>query len=223
MLQQRCRRGVGGLLFSALFSGIIPLSSQFLLRGAPSLGAPTARWGRVAPLCLRGGAGRPSHGRTVKDLQESCKEKGLRVSGTKAELLVRLGLEPDPVTRRGKRSPGQEQLEGEVAELRRKLSLAEAKLGAGKLGASSGVGCELSDELSPKGPGEEEEEQVPSKKGKRRRVKRAGPTRELEEQLWGEGLEEVAGVDEVGRGPLAGPVLAAAVVLPRWPKGEEPE
>jgi ribonuclease HII len=28
-------------------------------------------------------------------------------------------------------------------------------------------------------------------------------------------MERVAGVDEVGRGPLAGPVLAAAVVLPR--------
>jgi len=25
---------------------------------------------------------------------------------------------------------------------------------------------------------------------------------------------------QVGRGPLAGPVMAAAVVLPRWPKGE---
>jgi len=32
----------------------------------------------------------------------------------------------------------------------------------------------------------------------------------------------VAGVDEVGRGPLAGPVVAAAVVLPRRPSGEPP-
>jgi ribonuclease HII len=31
--------------------------------------------------------------------------------------------------------------------------------------------------------------------------------------LWGRGLARVAGVDEVGRGPLAGPVVAAAVVL----------
>jgi len=29
------------------------------------------------------------------------------------------------------------------------------------------------------------------------------------------GFQRVAGVDEVGRGPLAGPVLAAAVILPR--------
>ncbi len=30
----------------------------------------------------------------------------------------------------------------------------------------------------------------------------------------------IAGVDEVGRGPLAGPVLAAAVILPaRLPRG----
>ncbi|HEB80931.1 MAG TPA: ribonuclease HII, partial [Chromatiales bacterium] len=34
----------------------------------------------------------------------------------------------------------------------------------------------------------------------------------------GFGLEGVAGVDEVGRGPLAGPVVTAAVILdPRRP------
>jgi ribonuclease HII len=32
----------------------------------------------------------------------------------------------------------------------------------------------------------------------------------------------VAGVDEVGRGPLAGPVVAAAVILPRRASGEPP-
>lgn len=32
--------------------------------------------------------------------------------------------------------------------------------------------------------------------------------------FWGRGLVRVAGVDEVGRGPLAGPVVAAAVILP---------
>lgn len=36
-----------------------------------------------------------------------------------------------------------------------------------------------------------------------------------EESLWSRGLVTVAGVDEAGRGPLAGPVVAAAVVLPR--------
>ena len=35
-----------------------------------------------------------------------------------------------------------------------------------------------------------------------------------EEKLWREGYEFVAGVDEAGRGPLAGPVVAAAVVFP---------
>ncbi|HEX9885354.1 MAG TPA: ribonuclease HII, partial [Longimicrobiales bacterium] len=33
------------------------------------------------------------------------------------------------------------------------------------------------------------------------------------ERLWGRGLKWVAGVDEAGRGPLAGPVVAAAVIL----------
>lgn len=35
-----------------------------------------------------------------------------------------------------------------------------------------------------------------------------------ERALWGAGFPLVAGVDEVGMGPLAGPVVAAAVVLP---------
>ena len=38
--------------------------------------------------------------------------------------------------------------------------------------------------------------------------------------LWRNGAMQVAGVDEAGRGPLAGPVVAAAVVLPsRWLDG----
>ncbi|MGH7482431.1 MAG: ribonuclease HII [Longimicrobiales bacterium] len=37
---------------------------------------------------------------------------------------------------------------------------------------------------------------------------------ELERSLWSNGLSLIAGVDEVGRGPLAGPVVAAAVILP---------
>ncbi len=40
------------------------------------------------------------------------------------------------------------------------------------------------------------------------------PGREWELRVRGEGWERVAGVDEAGRGPLAGPVVAAAVVLP---------
>jgi ribonuclease HII len=38
---------------------------------------------------------------------------------------------------------------------------------------------------------------------------------EYERRFWGRGVSSVAGVDEVGRGPLAGPVVACAVVLPR--------
>ncbi|KMK68520.1 ribonuclease HII [Puniceibacterium sp. IMCC21224] len=40
-----------------------------------------------------------------------------------------------------------------------------------------------------------------------------GPDFSFEEQLYAQGSGLVAGVDEVGRGPLAGPVLAAAVIL----------
>ncbi len=38
---------------------------------------------------------------------------------------------------------------------------------------------------------------------------------DYERGFWSRGLFGVAGVDEAGRGPLAGPVMAAAVVLPR--------
>jgi ribonuclease HII len=36
----------------------------------------------------------------------------------------------------------------------------------------------------------------------------------FERDLWGRGVTFVAGLDEAGRGPLAGPVVAAAVVFP---------
>ena len=38
---------------------------------------------------------------------------------------------------------------------------------------------------------------------------------ELENEIYAEGFSLICGVDEAGRGPLAGPVYAAAVVLPR--------
>ena len=41
------------------------------------------------------------------------------------------------------------------------------------------------------------------------------PGFELENALWGQGTTYVAGVDEVGRGPLAGPVVAGAVIFPQ--------
>ena len=36
-----------------------------------------------------------------------------------------------------------------------------------------------------------------------------------EKELYNEGIEYIAGTDEAGRGPLAGPVVAAAVILPK--------
>jgi ribonuclease HII len=36
----------------------------------------------------------------------------------------------------------------------------------------------------------------------------------FERSLWQDGYTRIAGVDEVGRGPLAGPVIAACVILP---------
>ncbi len=39
------------------------------------------------------------------------------------------------------------------------------------------------------------------------------PTLQLEQSLWAQGFLHIAGIDEAGRGALAGPVVAAAVVV----------
>ena len=59
--------------------------------------------------------------------------------------------------------------------------------------------------------------------GRRRRRRKKGPSYREESALQEQGYSLVAGLDEVGRGPLAGPIVAAAVVLPskpsrRWSK-----
>jgi ribonuclease HII len=48
------------------------------------------------------------------------------------------------------------------------------------------------------------------KRGEKRRLDRM---HRFERDLWNEGARLICGVDEVGRGPLAGPVTAAAVVI----------
>ena len=47
---------------------------------------------------------------------------------------------------------------------------------------------------------------------------------EFERALWSRGMARIAGVDEAGRGPLAGPVVAAAAVLPAiWAQSGLPD
>lgn len=41
------------------------------------------------------------------------------------------------------------------------------------------------------------------------------PSLRWERELWRQGYQSVAGVDEVGRGAWAGPIVAAAVIVPR--------
>ena len=39
--------------------------------------------------------------------------------------------------------------------------------------------------------------------------------KKYEQELYSNGINTIAGVDEVGRGPLVGPVVTACVVLPK--------
>lgn len=64
--------------------------------------------------------------------------------------------------------------------------------------------------------GSQRRKRIPKTASGRRRAenRRLHKLMELERAHWEAGRTLIAGVDEVGRGPLAGPVLAAAVVLP---------
>lgn len=54
-------------------------------------------------------------------------------------------------------------------------------------------------------------------KNRNNRYKYEPPTLMHESLLMSQGYKSIAGIDEVGRGALAGPVVAAAVVLPQSP------
>lgn len=45
-------------------------------------------------------------------------------------------------------------------------------------------------------------------------LNKAKEMKQYEQSLYSQGFKAIAGIDEVGRGPLAGPVVAAAVILP---------
>lgn len=48
-------------------------------------------------------------------------------------------------------------------------------------------------------------------------MNRRYPDLAFEIEYWGKGYRHIAGLDEAGRGPLAGPVSAAALILPNRP------
>lgn len=50
---------------------------------------------------------------------------------------------------------------------------------------------------------------------KEKEFERLKTIKEIEEKLYDEGITSIAGIDEAGRGPLAGPVVVASVIMPR--------
>ena len=50
---------------------------------------------------------------------------------------------------------------------------------------------------------------------KEKEFERLKAIKEIEENLYNEGITSIAGIDEAGRGPLAGPVVVASVIMPK--------
>jgi len=50
---------------------------------------------------------------------------------------------------------------------------------------------------------------------KEKEVERLNKLKEIENDLYTKGMEHIAGIDEAGRGPLAGPVVIASVIMPK--------
>ena len=50
---------------------------------------------------------------------------------------------------------------------------------------------------------------------KEKEVTRLNKLKEFENKLYDEGIKYIAGIDEAGRGPLAGPVVVGCVIMPR--------
>lgn len=97
-----------------------------------------------------------------------------------------------------------------------RLSVAELRARLLDRGEALGDACEAALEVDPRAGAREVLRLV----RKRRRENRAEGQRlrqllRYEAELWERGLLHVAGVDEAGMAPLAGPVVAGACVLPR--------
>ena len=55
---------------------------------------------------------------------------------------------------------------------------------------------------------------------KEKEQERLGKLKEIEKELYLKGFDKICGIDEAGRGPHAGPVVVAAVVMPKESKQE---
>ena len=52
-------------------------------------------------------------------------------------------------------------------------------------------------------------------KMKEKEIERLSKLKEIENDLYEKGMKYIAGIDEAGRGPLAGPVVIASVIMPK--------
>ena len=51
---------------------------------------------------------------------------------------------------------------------------------------------------------------------KEKEIERLTKLKEIEKDLYNKGFKNICGIDEAGRGPLAGPVVVAGVIMPKY-------
>ena len=50
---------------------------------------------------------------------------------------------------------------------------------------------------------------------KEKELERLTNLKQIEKEIYDTGIDTICGIDEAGRGPLAGPVVVAAVIMPK--------
>jgi ribonuclease HII len=125
----------------------------------------------------------------VAELRELLKKRGLAVSGVKSQLVERLSLNNDTNNVNNEKEQVQEVDDDDATKKQQRRKRVKATSSSNKSSAAAAAAAKTDSYYLPR-------------------------TREKQLQSKNNNTLQVIGVDEAGRGPLAGPVVAAAAIVP---------